>query len=204
MANTITITAAATVGIKMAKSIAIVDGNSNRAYSFPIDSQVYTIEGGDVLLTPEELSKHGEVVNLSAGWEALARQRGDEMQDMHNRYTSMIDEMKNDVALINAELLDAAITNDFCEVYDEKVESLNSRLKYFHLEERVKEWTVDFEITSTVTWTYTITVEASSETEARSIAHDRIEDESLEAEINTHDFTDVVTDSYAIIECEAE
>jgi hypothetical protein len=91
-----------------------------------------------------------------------------------------------DIKLISDALLEAAEDRDWCSMYDNFIQELNTRLNV-ELEERKRKYEVDIEVTETRTQTVTVTVEARSEQDAQELV---MEDafNYYEDELSEHDW----------------
>lgn len=77
-----------------------------------------------------------------------------------------------DWAMASDVLIDAANDAGYCEKYDEVIEDVNGIIATGRLKARVRTFTLEYEVTTSITAIISVEVEATSEEEARDLFDD--------------------------------
>jgi L-lactate utilization protein LutC len=102
----------------------------------------------------------------------------------------------DDIQLIGDALIEKAKEQNWCSEYDSFIEKLNDKL-HIELPTRTDEYEMEFIVTRTISQTVTLTVTASSDTEAEEIAIEKIQDE-LSSPHNRGKIVDLDMDAWEV------
>lgn len=75
----------------------------------------------------------------------------------------------DDWAKLSDELIEAANTRGYCEAYDDLIEKINGIITTGQLKSRERTFTLEYEVTTSITATIEVEVRATSQEEARDL-----------------------------------
>lgn len=127
---------------------------------------------------------------------ALVESKQRQIEELRVELETLKQAISSDSTLLSDTLIAEANEREWCEVYDQIIDSLNHQFKVIVIDERKSDFEVEVEVTGTVSTTTWVNVTARTREEAENIVRNSMDEyvdahEILAEEISSNGFDDL-------------